>query len=42
MDNRNLVELNESSEKQRFFIALLPPDEVQVKATELKEIMRDE
>ncbi|MFK8183472.1 MAG: 2'-5' RNA ligase family protein [Phormidesmis sp.] len=42
MDNRKSVELNESSEKRRFFIALLPPPDVQVAANEIKAIMRDE
>jgi len=42
MDNKKSVELNESSQKRRFFIALLPPHTVQVAANEVKSIMRDE
>ena len=47
MDNKKSVELNELSEnelseKRRFFIALLPPHDVQVAANEVKAIMRDE
>ena len=42
MENKKSVELNESSEKRRFFIALLPPHEVQVAVNEAKAIMRDE
>jgi len=42
MDNKKSVELNESSKKGRFFIALLPPHHVQVAANEVKAIMRDE
>ena len=42
MDNKKSVELNESSEKRRFFVALLPPHNVQVAANEIKATMRDE
>ena len=41
MDNSQSVELNEKSAKRRFFVALLPPTDVQVKVTELKGVMRD-
>ncbi|MEM6451348.1 MAG: 2'-5' RNA ligase family protein [Cyanobacteria bacterium P01_D01_bin.105] len=42
MDNTKSVELNESSERHRFFIALLPPHNVQVEANKIKAIMRDD
>lgn len=42
MDTKKSVELNETSEKRRFFIALLPPTAVQEKANEIKAVMRDE
>ena len=47
MDTPKSSELNEKSNitaaiRKRFFIALLPPDEVQAKANEIKGIMRDE
>ena len=42
MGDPKTVELNEkSTSRKRFFIALLPPVEVQTKANEIKEIMRD-
>ena len=42
MGDPKTVELNEKSTNQkRFFIALLPPVEVQTKANEIKGIMRD-
>lgn len=36
------VELNERSELKRFFIALLPPEDVQIRANEIKRVMRDQ
>ena len=42
MENKKSVELNESSEKRRFFIALLPPPDIQSAANDIKAIMRDE
>lgn len=41
MDNRKSVELNEKSAKRRFFVALLPPSDVQAQANEVKGVMRD-
>ena len=41
MDNLNSANLNEKSAKRRFFIALLPPAEVQAQVNEVKGIMRD-
>lgn len=47
MDIKKSVELNEKSDltssvRKRFFIALLPPAEVQARANEIKGIMRDQ
>lgn len=46
MDTSKSVELNERSNLvppvcKRFFVALLPPEEVRVKANEIKGVMRD-
>lgn len=42
MGNQKTVELNEkSTNRKRFFIALLPPVDVQAKANEIKGVMRD-
>lgn len=41
MDNSNSANLNEKSAKRRFFIALLPPVDVQEQVNEVKGIMRD-
>ena len=41
MDNLNSANLNEKSAKRRFFIALLPPADVQAQVNEVKGIMRD-
>ncbi len=42
MGNQKTVELDEkSASRKRFFIALLPPVDVQAKANEIKGIMRD-
>ena len=51
MDTQKSVELNEKSNltspsrstvRKRFFVALLPPAEVQAKANEIKGVMRDQ
>lgn len=47
MDTNKSVELNEKSDltatvRKRFFVALLPPEAVQMKANEIKGIMRDQ
>ena len=41
MDNPKSVELNEKSAKRRFFVALLPPSDVQARVNEVKGVMRD-
>ena len=41
MDDPNAVELNEKSVKRRFFVALLPPSDVQTRVNEIKGVMRD-
>lgn len=41
MGNPNAVELNEKSAKRRFFVALLPPADVQERVNEVKGVMRD-
>lgn len=41
MDNPKSVELNEKSVKRRFFVALLPPSDVQSEVNEVKGVMRD-
>lgn len=41
MSNSTPVEFNEKSAKRRFFVALLPPIEVQEKVNEVKGVMRD-
>lgn len=41
MDNSNPADLNEKSAKRRFFVALLPPADVQEKVNEVKGVMRD-
>ena len=41
MDNPKSVELNEKSAKRRFFVALLPPSDVQERVNEVKGVMRD-
>ena len=41
MDNPKSVELNEKSAKRRFFVALLPPSEVQSRVNEVKGVIRD-
>ena len=41
MDDPNAVELNEKSVKRRFFVALLPPPEIQTRVNEIKGVMRD-
>ncbi len=41
MDNPKSVELNEKSAKRRFFVALLPPSDVQSEVNEVKGVMRD-
>ncbi|MEL6813357.1 MAG: 2'-5' RNA ligase family protein [Cyanobacteria bacterium J06598_3] len=47
MDTQKSVELNEKSDltaavRKRFFVALLPPADVQAKANEIKGLMRDQ
>jgi len=41
MDNPKSVELNEKSARRRFFVALLPPSDVQLRVNGVKEMMRD-
>ena len=41
MDDPNAVELKDKSVKRRFFVALLPPSDIQAQVNEIKGVMRD-
>jgi 2'-5' RNA ligase len=41
MGNSKTVVLNESENRRRFFVALMPPSDVQAQANEIKGVMRD-